>query len=214
MNKTVLIVLGLAVVVGLVLAIFFLTDRERGSAPRDIVSVVDDYVDPSTIKDREELEQVRRLWPDVFEKDPRDPKQVEAEWKELAAKHPDNFYLPPQFRKPMDDDERKAQRARMEVYTDVAARFARISASSKYAEPGKDIPATEMTFTAEEQTTYFGYRMQELESRIQLLDFAMEKNGLDADQINRAGQERTAWQKELEELRNRAAQVKKEDAPR
>ena len=212
MNKKLLIAVGAVIAILLVVAIAVLMRGEKEQKHTDIVSTVDNWVDPSTIKDREELEQVQRLWPEVFQKDPREPEKVKAEWKEFAERYPKNFYLPPAFRRPATEDEKKAHRKRLDTYTDVATRFARIGTKAKFAEPGKPIPASEETFTFEEQQTYFNYRIEELESRIQLLDFAMEKNGLDADQISRSKKERADWQKELDDMKQKASELKKEDA--
>ena len=212
MNKNLLIGIGALIAVGLVVAIFFVMRGEKEQKHTDIVSTVDNWVDPSTIKDREELEQVQKLWPDVFRKDPRDPEKVKQEWRDFAARYPVNFYLPPAFRKPTTEEEKKAHRKRLDIYTDVAVRFARIGTKAKYAEPGKPIPSTDEGFTFEEQQTYFNYRIQELESRIQLLDYATEKNGLDADQITRAKKERAEWQKELDDMKKKLSEIKQEDA--
>ncbi len=212
MNKKLLIAVGAVVAIGLVVAIFFFMRGEKEPEHSDIVSTVDQWVDPSTIKDREELEQVQRLWPEVFQKDPREPEKVKAEWKELAERHPNNFYLPPAFRKPMTAEQKKEHRKRLDTYTDVSIRFARIGRKARFAEPGKPTPTEDVAFTFEEQQTYFNYRIEELESRIQLLDFALEKSGLDADQVTRSKVERAEWVKELEDLKKKVSEIKTEDA--
>jgi len=217
MNKKYLIIGALIVMAILIGAIvFFVLQGEQRDERDDIGRVEPDTRDfypgaPDPASDLEIRDQIKRLWPDVFEKKP-DPEKVKREWAALAKRHPNNFYLPPEFRPAMTKEQRRAHRKRLEAYTHVAAAIAAKRSKSKYDKPGTKAPEIDLGVSPEDQRVYFKYRIHELESRMQLLEFAFERKGLDPDQTSRAKREMQEWKKELNDLKEKSEGIKKEKA--
>ena len=148
------------------------------------------------------------------------------EWVQLAARHPDNIYLPNEFQVPLTMAQEKAARQQLDDTTALVAKQAARKYLDKYAQPpladsvGDSAPqptgdATEPTeqqardsgITPEQQRNYFNYKIKELESRIQLVEFYLNSGQAGATKKTAAQKELIAWKKELEEMIRIRAQV-------
>ena len=217
MNKRNLIIGGLVVLVVVALGIFLLLrDPSKPGAPGggdagggDAPSGTEYAGAPDPARDIEKYEQIKRLWPDLGKKGPK-KEDVIKEWREFAAKYPNNFYLPPEFKAELNEEQRKAQQKRLETFGSMDASFANFRAKAKYLKPGAKPPEFKGDYTPEELKTYFTYRIKELESRIQLLEFAMSRKGLDPDQERPAKQELAQWNQELTKIKGLRDGIKRE----
>ena len=213
MNKKLLLVAGL-VIAGLIILIFLLGPGQEGSKTDGGIDISGgtntpaDYKDaPPPTGDVEQMEQIRNLWPDAFEKKTDKKEAVIKEWKELAAKYPKNFYIPDEFKPALSDEEKAEKIKRMNTFLAVESQSAALRAKLKYAPTGATPPAATEGVTAEQQKVYFEYRINELESRIQLLEFAMDRQGLDKDQVASAAEDMEKWRVELKELKKVQASI-------
>ena len=161
------------------------------------------------MEDIEEMEQVRNLWPDVFERKP-DREEVRRQWAEFAQEHPDNIYIPSQFLPELSDEQKAERRAVLdavgEMSTEVALQRARARKNADTSQDGPDAPP-EPTVDPETQKKYFNYRIQELQSRIELIEYALAKGELDPDQVPEAQKELEEWKAQKKELEEVLAQV-------
>ncbi|MCB1326671.1 MAG: hypothetical protein H7A21_14285 [Spirochaetales bacterium] len=179
-----------------------------GDVPWEQLGGDDAYPDaPNPADDLEQLDQIRNLWPDVFEPRP-DREEVAQQWREFAARYPSNIYIPPQFQPELSEAERAERLRVLDTVTDVQGRIASVRARSR-ADVTGDPPAAgpnapgQPTVTPAEQRTFFQYRIQELESRIQLIEYALEQGEVDSDQVARGRaqlEELKAEKAELEEV--------------
>ncbi|MBW7858964.1 MAG: hypothetical protein H3C43_11880 [Leptonema sp. (in: Bacteria)] len=218
MNRKQLILIG--TITGLILfigIIFFLlredqspnreqTDQEAQNTPLRLPSGEGFWPDaPAPDVDPEEI---RKLWPDVFEPKP-DRAQVEKEWTEFAKVHPNNMYIPSQFLPEPSDSEKKRRQEVLdtvgEVETNLAVQRTRLN---KEAQIGVDGPSnSEPQVTPKQQRSYFEYRISELESRIQLIEYFLDKGSASADQKATANQDLAQWKKELEDYKKVMAEI-------
>ena len=147
-------------------------------------------------------EEIRRLWPDLYLPRP-DREEVARQWKEFADKHPDNLYIPNRFQAPLTEDQEKQRRQTLDLVSSVESRLAANQAKARSAEPGEDGPDApeEPDVTPQEQRQYFQYRIKELESRIQLIEYFINNGEPDDQQRKLAAEEIKGWQKEVEEYK-------------
>ncbi|MCC6275925.1 MAG: hypothetical protein IT569_08710 [Leptospiraceae bacterium] len=154
--------------------------------------------------------EAEKLWPHALKPGPtdKDREKVREEWNKFSAKYPKNIYIPNEYKAPLTEKEAAQARKELDVFTEVDASFASQIASNKYAEPGKEMKVpNEPKVTPEQQATYFSYKIRELESRIQLVEFMMESSDIDQDQSAIAKKDMATWKKELETLRKIAKEV-------
>lgn len=156
-------------------------------------------------------EEIRRLWPDLYLPRP-DREEVARQWKEFAAKHPDNFYIPSQFQEPLSESQEKQKRERLDLVSSVESRIAINRAKAQNAEPGQDGPdaPSESPVSPEEQKAYFQYRIQELESRIELIQYFLENGEPDKQQRETAAEDIAKWQKELKDFQEVMEEIPEE----
>ncbi|MCB1139752.1 MAG: hypothetical protein KDK23_13390 [Leptospiraceae bacterium] len=204
----------IAVVAVLLVAIIWLLsspgDRDRtaddgppGSPPRESFDRDPSGLEwPDAPAPEISAEEIRRLWPDLYLPRP-DREEVARQWKDFAAKHPENFYIPNRFREPLTEQQEKDRRETLDLVSSVESRLATNKAKARSAEPGQDGPDApeESPVTPEEQRAYFQYRIQELESRIQLIDYFITNGEPDEQQKKLAAEEIKTWQKELDEYK-------------
>ncbi|KPA32214.1 Uncharacterized protein AMR50_3164 [Leptospira interrogans] len=145
----------------------------------------------------------------VLKKTPEEKEQIRKEWADFIARYPKNLYIPSEFRPPLTETEEKKARERLDTFTDIETKNAIIYSLAKYAEPGKapEEPSSQPNVDPKEQRTYFQYRIEELESRIQLIEYTIQEGRLDPDQAETAYQDLGDWKKELSELKQVQNQI-------
>ncbi|MBE7410610.1 MAG: hypothetical protein L6Q54_06985 [Leptospiraceae bacterium] len=221
-NLLIYIVIGVAV---LLVAILFFVPGEKEKKKTDVsvrdkikistkgVVIDDPYFPdaPHPSSEDPKLEaEAERLWPHALKPGPtdKDREKIREEWNRFSAKYPKNLYIPNEYKPPQTEKEAEQIRKELDVFTEVDASFASQIAANKYAEPGSEMKTpNEPKVTPEQQATYFSYKIRELESRIQLVEFMMESGEIDQAQSNIAKNDLAVWRKELETLRKIAKQV-------
>jgi hypothetical protein len=155
------------------------------------------------------VSQAEKLWPHALE--PRDPhrrERVRKEWQDFAKVYPKNIYIPNEIRGTLTAAEEKSAIETLDAYTSIDAKFASMNAASKYANPGTEPPApNQKDVSAKEMTQYFDYKIQEIESRIELLEYTMEKARLSSIDESTAKNDIASLKKELANLKDVKAQV-------
>lgn len=160
--------------------------------------------------------EVDRLWPHVRKGEPTEEQRakVRAEWATLSAQHPDNIYLPNEFRPALSADASKAVRQQLDDTTALVARQAAQKHADRFAPPSAGNPpevteqqARASGVTPEQQRNYFDYQIKELESRIQLAELYLASDDPGATKKTEAKKEWATWKKELEALIRTRAQV-------
>jgi len=216
MDKKLFAILGAIGVVALVLFFLFsgkdekkkvtkAGDSEDFSIPRDFTGYGDtQYPDaPSPFNNAEAEEEARSLWPTAIKsiKDDAHREKVREEWRDFAAKYPKNIYILNEYRPPLTEKEAADRRASLDVITGVDTYFYREVSRGKFAESGKDpaIPK-DAGVTPDQQRAFFDYKIKEVESRIELIQYAREQKGLSSDQEKTADRDIAQWKKELEAL--------------
>lgn len=160
---------------------------------------------PSPFTEDPKLEdEAAFLWPTALQsvKDEKHKEKVREEWKAFASMYPKNIYLLNEYKPPMSKEQEEKIIADMNTFAEVESFFARNVATSKYAAVGVE-PQTSNTpgVTPQAQKVYFDYKIQELESRIQLIEYAKENKALSPEQEAMANKEIAAWKKEIEDLK-------------
>lgn len=166
--------------------------------------------------DSDAQSEVDRLWPHVRKGEPSEAERakVRVEWVNFSVKYPGNIYIPNAFKPPMTAAEEKAVRQQLDDTTALVAKQAAQKHLDRFAQPSSGSPAevTEQQArdsgtTPEQQRNYFNYKIKELESRIQLVEFYLTSDDLGASKKTAAKKELLVWKKELEELMRTRAQV-------
>ncbi len=155
--------------------------------------------------DRDEKE-ASRLWSYALEpKDPRIVEKVKKEWEDFARIYPNNIYIPREILgTSLTSEEEKEILETLDSFTAMDAQFASYMAASRYAAPGTEpppSPLSEKDANPQEMRRYFNYKIRELESRIQLIEYTMEKARLSSVDERTAKSDLEQWKKELAELR-------------
>jgi hypothetical protein len=155
------------------------------------------------------VSQAEKLWPHAFEpKDPNRKERVRKEWQDFAKVYPKNLYIPNEIRGTLTPAEEKSVIETLDAYTSIDAKFASINSASKYANPGTEPPApNQKDVSPKEMTQYFDYKIQEIESRIELLEYTMEKSRLSSIDESTAKNDIALLKKELASLKDVKAQV-------
>ncbi|MCB1142756.1 MAG: hypothetical protein H7A24_04045 [Leptospiraceae bacterium] len=155
-------------------------------------------------------EEARNLWSEAIksQKDESVKEKVKEEWRDFSARYPKNIYIPNEFQTGLTQEEIEERSITLDSVTSVDTFFARQSVRDKYLPPGSDpkIPK-EPNVTPEQQKSFFAYKMREIQSRIELLEFTKERKGLSSDQIQTAEKDLDLWKKELEEMKQISATV-------
>ncbi|TGK28082.1 hypothetical protein EHQ12_13410 [Leptospira gomenensis] len=149
--------------------------------------------------------QAKRLWPEAFKprKTPEEKEQIRKEWTDFIARYPKNIYIPSEFKPALSESEEKEARDRLDSVSNVETKNAINRALGKYAEPGNEPKSapSESSVNPKEQLAYINYKIEELESRIQLIEYTIQQGKLDAAQIPTANQDLAIWKKELSQLK-------------
>jgi hypothetical protein len=169
-------------------------------------SLFDDpeFADAPTPED-DELSQAETLWPAALERKPDQREKVKEEWREFAAKYPKNFYIPREMRPTRTQSEEKEAQANLENFTAMDASVASDLSKNKWADPGSSPGAEPKRPAPAQQKAYFDYKIHELESRIQMIEYWMQNNLSNATDKVTAEKDLKLWKKELsslEEVRN------------
>lgn len=154
--------------------------------------------------------EVERLWAHALEpKDPKRKERVQKEWQDFAQKYPKNIYIPNEIRGPLTEAEEKEIIETLDSFTSMEAKFASYIASNKYATPGTEAPdrISEKDADPKEMSKYFEYKVRELESRIELLEYTMEKARLSSVDEAIAKKDIDELKKQLVNLKEMQAQV-------
>ncbi|TGN17713.1 hypothetical protein EHS15_16190 [Leptospira idonii] len=159
--------------------------------------------------EEDELSQAEKLWPFALERQPNRKEKIKEEWRDFAAKYPKNFYIPKEIRPAMTEAEEKEAKENMETFTALEANFASSISKNKWSEPNGNPPSEPSRPAPAEQKIYFDYKIHELESRIQMIEYWMENNQTAAaDKLN-AERDLKVWKKELSTLQEVRSQVPK-----
>ncbi|WP_061220989.1 hypothetical protein [Leptospira borgpetersenii] len=166
---------------------------------------------PHPFNEDPELEvQAKKLWPEAFrpKMTPEEKEEIRREWTDFIARYPKNLYIPAELRPPLTEAEEKELRERLDTFTDVESRNISVRFLEKYSEPGKEPElSSESNVTPKEQLVYINYKIKELESRIQLIEYTIEQKKLDSDQMEIAKQDLMDWKDELSELKQVQSQI-------
>lgn len=174
------------------------------SAPSAVAGPQSQLPVPSGAVDEETL----RLWPHLRQPELTREQQaaIQAQWHRFAQQHPDNLYLPAAMQASLTPEQALAARQRLDNTTAVAARQAAQSHAQKYVEPGQmPPPAPAAPADAAMQRDFFDYKIRELESRLQLVNFYLANGQPSADKRAAANKDIQQWTRELESLRQARA---------
>lgn len=155
-------------------------------------------------------EDALRLWPHLRQGAPTREQQaaVQAQWSRFAQAHPDNVYLPAAMQASLTPEQVRAARQRLDNTTAVVARQAAQSHAQKYAEPGQAPPAAPAEpVDVAMQRDFFDYKIRELESRLQLVNFYLANGQPSAEKRAAANKDIQQWTRELESLRQARAML-------
>lgn len=211
-----MIIIGAAVVIVAIIVIVLLyTPTRRDKRPDQQTTEYGEgerqFTDaPRPDSDPELAEQIRTLWPHALKPVQDNKDEVRRQWQEFAKTYPENIYVPDEYRSQVPTEEQRAARQKnMELVTAVDAKVAAAKSAAKSAKPGVPGPSAPGTsdIPPAEQKQYFNYKIQELQSRIQLVQFMLSKGSPDNQQKAQAQKDMAAWNKELSDYQKVLAQV-------
>lgn len=153
-----------------------------------------------------DLAQAEVLWPFALEKKPNRKEQVKEEWRDFAAKYPKNFYIPREIKQRLSEKEEKEQLDLLDDFTAMDASFSSSVASSKW-DMGNPPNEPSSKPDAAKQKRYFDYKIYELESRIQMVEYWMETKKPSAEVKQNAEKDLKLWRTELSSLKEVRSQV-------
>ncbi len=215
-QKKLLLVAGsIGALLLIVIVLYFVLSDRRGpggpgggedgpGSPLNFGNFEDAYPDaPDPATDPEIADQIRNLWPDVFKPRP-DKDQVRREWMDFAKQYPNNIYIPDEFKAPLSDEDRKQRQETLEAVGGMESQIAAQRGQARSAIPGQPGPGAppQPTVTPAEQKLYFNYKISELQSRIQLIDYMLKNSTVTDEQKANADKEMATWNKELAEYQS------------
>lgn len=224
MNKYLIVIILLAIVIAIALTVFrSASDNVSEQDPQgrnesildQSATILEDWYEatgnegippPDMDPDR-----IHELWPDVFEPAP-DKERIRRQWRDFSQLYPDNLYIPVRY---LPEPTREESKRRVEILGTVAkvqSQIAALQAKGRGSRPGQDGPPapSEPTVTPEEQRTYFNYRIRQLRSKIQLLEYYLAKNDVDATRRSEINSELAGWNSQLETYETLLATLPKE----
>lgn len=164
---------------------------------------------PTPMSDEEK--EVSRLWPHALDKqDPKLKEKVRKEWQDFSRKYPENIYIPHEIRGvSLTESEERDIIETLDSFTSVDSQFASFAAANKYASPGSEAPSgmNEKDANPKEMAAYFDYKIRELESRIQLIEYTMENSRLSSITEEIAKSDINTWKKEIANLKEVQSQI-------
>jgi len=165
---------------------------------------------PSPFVNSEAEEEAQNLWPAAIKsvKDDAHREKIKEEWRDFVAKYPKNIYVLNEYRQPLTEKEAADRRILLDLVAGVDSFFSREVSRGKYAEGGKDpVVPKEAGVTPDQQKAFFDYKIREIESRIELIQYAREQKALSSDQDRIADKDIAEWKRELEDLQKVAKLV-------
>lgn len=158
---------------------------------------------PDAPKPNLDPEEVFKLWPDLQNPQTVNKEEIEKQWLDFARKYPDNFYIPSKYLN-LSEEQLKERQKTLETFTALESKYASLKVKlNKNAKPGVDGPDVpeKPTINPEEQRIYFTYKIKELQSRIELIEYWLknQSENIDSQQKELAQQDLKQWKKELEE---------------
>ncbi len=154
-------------------------------------------------------EEVFKLWPDLAKKMEVDQEKIDQEWIDFARKYPNNFYIPTKYLN-LTEKQKEERIKELENFADIESRIAslksKLERDSKVGIDGPEAPE-KPNLAPEEQKAYFSYKIRELESRIQLIEYWLENQNINPEQKNNAEEEIKQWKKELSEYQSLLKQI-------
>ncbi len=203
-NRNIFITLLLILFIILIFYFWFIRKetQESQESPDQELSKKEIYKDYDSDVPKPYLDpdEVLRLWPDLSQKVTDNSEQVKEEWKEFAKLYPNNFYIPADFLNLSSQDLEKRLET-MEKFVDLESRFAGIRSryENEILSPDEEKEILmDKEVTKEDQKLYFDYKVRELESRIQLVEFWLSKGNIDEQQLQIAQDDLDQWNKELQ----------------
>ncbi|MFN3605367.1 MAG: hypothetical protein ACK4UJ_11725 [Leptonema sp. (in: bacteria)] len=154
-------------------------------------------------------EEIFKLWPDLAQKMEIDKEKIDQEWIDFARKYPDNFYIPTKYLN-LTEKQKEERIKELENFADIEAKLsaqkAKLEKESKVGIDGPE-PPEKPSVTPDEQKSYFDYKIRELQSRIQLIEYWIENQNIDPQQKKMAEEDLQQWKKELSEYENIRKQI-------
>lgn len=160
---------------------------------------------PPTTPDEEAL----RLWPHLRQGGPTREQQalVQAQWNRFAQAYPDNLYVPAYLQASLTPEQARAARQRLDNTTAVAAQQAAQTYAQRYASPDQPPPRPPAMPDPAVQRDFLDYKIHELESRLQLVNFYLANGQPSAAKRAAAHKDIQQWNHELESLRQARASL-------
>lgn len=212
MNKKILyIILGFLVFLLIFYVIFFIFKEEKEQITEEKKIEKEEKIEYYSDAPKPNLdpEEVFKLWPDLAKKMEVDKEKIDQEWLDFVRKYPDNFYIPTKYLN-LTEKEKEERIKELENYADIEAKIAsQKSKLDKEAKVGIDgpEPPNKPVLTPDEQKAYFSYKIKELKSRIQLVEYWLENQNIDPEQKKIAEEDLQQWKKELVEYENLKKQI-------
>ncbi len=154
----------------------------------------------------------RELWPDIGNRQPTEEhrEKIRREWQEFAARHPDNLFIPNEF-KNLSPAQIAAIRRDNDLAGDRAAQQAAFAAREKYRPPGENPPESELPPpNPAEQRAWLDYKIRETRSVIEVIDYFIEKGDPDSAQQAEALRDLARLKKELNGYEKAYAEIPKQ----
>lgn len=207
-NTLLYLTLGGALVMGIALYLLLTTKspERTAQAPDRLEDEAGIEPLPDPAADLETRDQIERLWPDLKEKE-ADEHQVRRYWQEFSARYPDNIYIPDEYKPAPTKEETEKIRAEVKAYLNVAGSFRNRRRLARNLKPGETLPEGAPAYTPGEQKLYFEYRIKELKSKIQLVEYSREQGALSPREDREADVRLADWNEEIEELSGKAPEI-------
>ncbi|MCW7495665.1 hypothetical protein ND860_03950 [Leptospira levettii] len=185
------------------------SNSDFGSSEKHANSLFDDPEFAEAPNPEElELAQAEVLWPFALEKKPNRKEEIKEEWRDFAAKYPNNFYIPREIRAPLTEKQEKEQLDMLDSFTAMDASFSASQSKEKWADkPSSEEPNAGERPSPKAQKAYFDFKINELESRIQMVEYWLENKKPDSEVKGSAEKDLQVWRKELATLKEVRNQV-------
>ncbi|MCB1175463.1 MAG: hypothetical protein KDK39_17945 [Leptospiraceae bacterium] len=217
-EKKTLFIAAILIVTLLVIGLFIFINQQDDTPAdttenREGTEIKQDFYKdaPPPFVDEEELDQMRNLWPDAFNLQKVDREEVKREWKEFASIYPENVYIPSRFLPEQTAEQKQKQREVLDQVSSIEIRLASQRAAQRTSGDDKqrktESDPGQGDITPAEQQLYFTQKLKELESRQQLIEYALHQNKLDVDQIPTAKADLAAIEKEIQNLNTAMAEI-------
>jgi hypothetical protein len=150
-------------------------------------------------------EEELRLWPHLAEKAPtlEERSRVNAQWQQFAQLYPENIFLPLSMQPKPTPEQLQVMRRRRDNADEIEAYQAAQKASVRNAPNDQTSLSSETPRPADPQAfqDFLHVKIQELESKVQLANFALANGQLSSDRQVVITKELQKWNLDLEEFR-------------